>query len=201
MSRSASTDPRPSWRRLRRLLPAVSMAVIWTVAGVSDLSPASLKPGEYEVKAAYLYNFGKFIRWPDGAGKDDSFPICVLGHDPFGAILDSTLAGESIGGKRATAMRLARAQDADGCRILFISSSENKRLGEDLVAVGNATVLTVSDIPQFCQRGGMIQFVLQGDRVRFEVNLAAAQHAGLSLSSELLKVATTVRTVPVRERE
>jgi hypothetical protein len=67
--------------------------------------------------------------------------------------------------------------------------------------VGNATVLTVSDIPQFCQRGGMIQFVLQGDRVRFEVNLAAAQHAGLSLSSELLKVATTVRTVPVRERE
>jgi len=197
MSRSARAAP----HRLCRLVAAVVSAVVWVSAGAHDANPAAPpRPTEYQVKAAYLYNFGKFVRWP-AAGKNNSFAICILGRDPFGAILDETLAGESIDGQKVTAMRLARVQDAPTCRILFISSSESGRLSEILAALGKAGVLTVSDMPQFTQRGGMIQFVLEGDRVRFEVNLAAAQRSGLKLSSELLKVATAVRTAPSKESE
>lgn len=185
-----------------RLLAATISAVMWAAGGVPDAASApTSKPTEYQVKAAYLYNFGKFIRWPAATGKNNSFAICVVGRDPFGPTLDATLAGETIDGRKVIPLRLARAQDALECRILFISESESGRLNETLAALGKAGVLTVSDMPQFTQRGGMIQFVLEGDRVRFEVNLSAAQRVGLSPSSELLKVATTVRTAPKKESE
>jgi hypothetical protein len=153
------------------------------------------KPSEYQVKAAYLYNFGRFVKWPAGvaAGKGDSFPVCVLGRDPFGPILDSTLAGEALEGKPVAIRRIAREQDATDCRILFVSSAEEHHLKEILAAIDQAGVLTVSDIPGFSRRGGMIQFVMEGDRVRFEINLATAESARLVLSSELLKVAASVR--------
>ena len=86
-----------------------------------------------------------------------------------------------------------KPQDAVSCRVLYISSSEDSRLKEILAALDKSGVLTVSDIPQFSQRGGMIEFTLQGNNVRFEVNLAIAENTGLTLSSELLKVAVTVR--------
>ena len=91
------------------------------------------------------------------------------------------------------AKRISKPQEADGCRIVFISSSEESHLKEVLAALDKTSVLTVSDIPGFSQRGGMIGFILDGDRVRFDVNLASAKEAGLTLSSELLKVATNVR--------
>jgi hypothetical protein len=152
------------------------------------------KPSEYEVKAAYLYNFGRFVEWPDKAASSggDSFSICVLGEDPFGRILGA-LAGQTIGGKQVVAKRISKPLDASNCRIVFISLSEEKQLNDTLMTLGKAGVLTVSDMPQFSQRGGMIQFVLEGNKVRFEINLTAAENAGLMLSSELLKVATAVR--------
>ena len=152
-------------------------------------------PTEYEVKAAYLYNFGRFVEWPSSAPavQASEFNICVLGHDPFGSVLDSTIAGEKIDGKNVVARRIAKAGEATGCRVLFISSSENKQLHEILADVGKLGVLTVSDMPQFAQQGGIVQFVLAQERVRFEINLTAAQQAGLSLSSELLKVAAEVK--------
>jgi hypothetical protein len=152
-------------------------------------------PTEYQVKAAYLYNFGKFVDWSTAneAAKRDSFQICVLGQDPFGPSLDAALAKQSIDGKSVMARRLTKPQDALGCRIVFISSSEVRQLKGILTALDGAGVLTVSDIPQFSQRGGMIEFTLEGNRVRFEVNLAPAEAAGLTLSSELLKVAVAVR--------
>ena len=195
-------SPIASNRHWRPLL-AIITAVIWAFAGGPDADSAAppVKPTEYQVKAAYLYNFGKFIHWPD-AGKNESFAICVLGRDPFGSVLDETLANEHIDGQKVTALRLTRAQEAaSSCRIVFIGSSESGRLNEILPTLGKGNVLTVADMPQFTMRGGMIQFILQGDRVRFEVNLAAAQRAGLSLSSELLKVATSVRTTPGKESE
>jgi hypothetical protein len=153
---------------------------------------------EYQVKAAYLYNFGKFVVWPDkGASKNDqSFEICVLGEDPFGTALDSAVTGATIGGKGVAAKRIAKAQEIDDCRVVFISSSEGGRLPEILAALEKANVLTVSDIPQFSQHGGMIQFILDGNRVRFEVNLTNTEGAGLNLSSELLKVAVRVTRTP-----
>jgi len=152
------------------------------------------KPSEYEVKAAYLYNFGRFVEWPNkvASSAGDSFSICVLGEDPFGRILGA-LAGQTIGGKQVVAKRISKPLDASNCRIVFISLSEEKQLNDTLVTLGKVGVLTVSDMPQFSQRGGMIQFVLEGNKVRFEINLTAAENAGLTLSSELLKVATAVR--------
>lgn len=166
-----------------------------SLAIVPNLRAQQSKPNEFEVKAAYLYNFGRFVDWPDasGGGKNDAFEICVMGADPFGAALDATLATRTIDGKNVAAKRISKPQEVDDCRILFISSSEEGHLKEIFAALNKANVLTVSDIPHFSQRGGMIGFLLDGSRVRFEVNLDATQAAGLALSSELLKVAMSVK--------
>jgi hypothetical protein len=153
------------------------------------------RPGEYEVKAIYLYNFGKFVQYPAGGGVE-SFRICVLGRDPFGATLDRTLADDTIEGKPMQAKRIDKIEDAGDCRILFISSSEDSQLKRILAALQSKPVLTVSEIPEFCDRGGMVQFVVQEKKVRFAVNLIAAEKAGLALSSQLLKIATEVRKSP-----
>ena len=139
------------------------------------------KPSEYEVKATYLFNFGRFVQWPPNApaAQGDSFPICVIGEDPFGAALDKILSGETIDGKEVVAKRVAKAQDAVNCRVLYISASEDNGLKAVLEALDKTGVLTVSDIPQFAKRGGMIQFVMAGNKIRFEVNLKSAQDAGL----------------------
>lgn len=172
-------------------------AMVWAVVASQGLWAQAPKPTDYDVKAVYLYNFGRFVEWPANvAAKSDSFTFCVLGQDPFGPALDTTLAGETIGGKGVSARRISTPQEAAGCRIVFLSSAEDGRLTKIIEALDKEAVLTVSDMPQFSQRGGMIQFVLEGKRVRFEVNLTAVQHAGLTLSSELLKVATTVRRNP-----
>ncbi len=150
------------------------------------------KPTQYEVEAAYLFDFGKFVAWPVGTQPDAPFLICVLGQDPFGPVLDRTVAGESLRGRPVQDKRITRPQDATGCSILYISSSESGRLSKILSTIQEAPVLTVSDIPDFVQQGGMIQFVLRDGRVRFEVNLAPTQSNGLSMSSELLKVSVEV---------
>src|SRR5882757_3777598 len=176
-------------------LQFLTMVIAWALFTATGLLAQQAKPSEYQVKAAYLYNFGRFVKWPAGvaAGKGDSFPVCVLGRDPFGPILDSTLAGEALEGKPVALRRISKPQEAGECRILFISSTEEKRLKEILVALDESGVLTVSDMPGFTRRGGMIQFVLEGDKVRFEINLARAESARLVLSSELLKVAASVK--------
>ncbi|MGB2590411.1 MAG: YfiR family protein [Candidatus Acidiferrum sp.] len=179
----------------RRFALSVFAALAFFFLSSIILSAQQQKPSEYQVKATYLYNFGRFIKWPDSipASKGDSFSVCVLGQDPFGSILDSTLAGESLDGKPVVLHRFSKPQDAADCRILFISSNEEKHLSEILTALDENGVLTVSDMPGFARRGGMIQFVLEGDRVRFEINLASAENAKLTLSSELLKVAASVQ--------
>jgi hypothetical protein len=187
--------PSPCVRRSRRgrWSHFVALTIAWALIGAPSHAQHT-GPTEYEVKAAYLYNFGKFVDWPANVTTArDSFTICVLGDDPFGATFDTTIAGESINGKKVVVNRIARPKDAVSCRILFVSSSEGSRLPEILATLEKTSVLTVSDMPQFTRRGGMIQFLVEANRVRFEVNLTAAEHAGLTLSSQLLKVAISVR--------
>jgi hypothetical protein len=175
---------------LFRLL-AVGIASV--LLGPSCLHAQRSSPSEYEVKAAYLYDFGKFVAWPAKVAASDDFPICVLGQDPFGPTFDATIAGETINGKKVVVNRITKPQDALSCRILFISASEESQLKEILATIDKTSVLTVSDISQFTRRGGMIQFVTDANRVRFEVNVTTAERAGLTLSSQLLKVAINVR--------
>jgi len=187
-----------SYKRTRshRLGILLLLSAVWFLHVATVLMAE--QANEFQVKAAYLYNFGKFVEWPAGvpASQGDSFVVCVLGTDPFGSTLDSTFSNERIKGKNVLARRISKPADATSCRILFISSSESPRLKEILAAVDKAGVLTVSDIPQFSRVGGMIQFVVDGSKVRFEINRARAEGAGLTVSSELLKVASVVRVNP-----
>jgi hypothetical protein len=184
------------WRvlSLRPLLTVVAAAA-WFFLVIPALLAQNPRPTDYEVKAAYLYNFGRFVEWPGrvAAAQRGFFTVCVLGQDPFGPRLDATLAGETIGGKTIVAQRISSAEESGNCQILFLSLTDESRLTKVIADLDKKAVLTVSDAPQFVNRGGMIQFVLEGKKVRFEVNLTATQHAGLTLSSELLKVATAVR--------
>ena len=172
--------------------------IIAACALCSGLFAQNSKPTEYEVEAAYLSNFGKFIDWParPGVGPNEPFNVCVLGPDPFGALLDGALKGEAINGAPMTARRVAVPEDTANCRVVFVSSSKDAQLKGILETLGTSGVLTVSDMTGFTRRGGMIQFVLDGERVRFEINLAAAKRAGLNLSSQLLKLAVAVRRAP-----
>jgi hypothetical protein len=150
-----------------------------------------------QVEAAYLYNFGKFVTWSQPTGSDSTaFAICVLGRNPFGRVLDATVAGESIAGKKITVNTIENVQQATGCKVLFVSASEVSRLDAIIPACQRMNILTVSDIPDFALRGGIIGLVQQEDRIRFKVNLRAAENSHLTLSSELLKVAVEVIDKP-----
>jgi hypothetical protein len=155
------------------------------------------KSTEYQVKAAYLYNFGKFVQWPakNGEPKNDSFSICLLGRNPFGGAL-AGLAGQTINGRIVETRHIPGVQDAKKCEVLFVAASEQDRITEILAAVQKLPILTVSDMPHFVAHGGTIEFVAQDGKVRFQVNRAAAKSAGLGLSSELLKVAVNVKIGP-----
>jgi hypothetical protein len=156
---------------------------------------AQARPAEYEVKAAYLYQLGRFVEWPARAAPaaEAEFAICVLGWDPFGSRLDSAIAGMTIDNRAVVARRLREPNEALRCRVVFLSASEDSRLATLLTALGGAPVLTVGDGADFTRKGGMIQFVLDGNRVRFEVNVANTSRAGLTLRSDLLRVAVNVR--------
>lgn len=185
--------------RAASLFPCtLALVITGIIVCVPCLNAQKSGPTENEVKSAYLYNFGKFVEWPAKAAiVGEFFTICALGDEAFGSTLETTIAGESINGRKVLVRHVAKPQDAASCRILFISSSQQSRLKEILAELDNTSVLTVSDMPEFTRRGGMIQFVVEGNRVRFEVNLTATQHPGLTLSSELLKVATSVRKHPL----
>jgi hypothetical protein len=150
---------------------------------------------EYQVKAAFLYNFAKFVEWPPNLFNDprDPFVLCVAGDDPFGNLLDGIVLGKTANGHPLAVRRLRREQEARSCQILFVSSSERNRLRPVLKSLRGASVLTVGETDGFAQEGGMINLTLEDNRVHFEINVAAAERAGLKISSKLLSLARVVR--------
>ncbi len=161
-----------------------------------------------KVKAAYLYNFAKFIEWPDDALGDEEAPfvIGVLGEDPFGQRLDDTVKGKKIGKRPVKIRRLRWSKREDraeikSCQILYISDSERRRLKEIFEAVENRPVLLVADIPGFADDGGMIGLVLEHKRIIFEINCEALEQAKLKASAKLLKLARIVETKDRRPEE
>jgi hypothetical protein len=178
----------------RVIFVTVCFVVAWlfvTPIFLAQSAAQATAPTQDEVEAAYLYNFAKFVTWPATA-KSDVLNVCVLGKDPFGATLDQIVTGETIDGRHLAVRRLDDEHSVQPCAILFIGESEASHLDRDLAEVAKLPILTVSDIPEFMQDGGTIQFVLKENRVRFEVNLNAARRCGIVLSSQLLKVATRV---------
>ena len=137
-------------------------------------------PAPHEVEAAYLYQFGRYVEW------------CVLGMDPFGSALDAMVKGQMIEGRLVVARRIPGPNEAQDCRIVFVSPSEDARVPAILRALEGSGAVTVSRGTRFTRAGGMIAFVAEQQKVRFVVNLAAVEAAGLQLSSQLLRVAVSV---------
>ena len=155
-------------------------------------TPAYAEATEYQVKAAMLANFALFVDWPSTAfsAAGSPFVACVLGQDPFGALLKHEL-GERIGSHPVQIRYLEKAAAVPECHMLFISRSEQPRLKEILASVrknGTLIVSDVSDIRDFCRNGGMIGFVMAGRKVRFDLNAEAAAKAGLKIDSKLKRV-------------
>jgi YfiR/HmsC-like len=170
------------------LLLVTAMVALLPHASAQEIS-------EYQLKAAFLYNFTKFVDWPPqpGDNREKPFAICVIGDDPFRGGLESIVEGKSVNGRVLAVRHIKRVEEAQGCRIAFISASEKARLWLILNALRGSGVLTVGDTEGFAEMGGVINFILVDNRVHFEINLDAAKVQGLNISSRLLRLAQIVR--------
>lgn len=149
------------------------------------------QPSEYQVKAAFLFNFAKFVEWPPQAFAGPTSPIVIgiLGENPFGDDLERTIRDKTVNNRPFTIKEIRSLPEATNCHILFISTSEKKRLSEIFESLRGATVLTVGETERFVETGGMINLVKEADKIRFQINDGAAKGAGLKISSKLLNLA------------
>ena len=179
---------------LRARASRVAVAVL-AAAGLLGGRCALAAPTAQQVEAVFLFYFSQFVDWPPRAFADGHAPIVigVLGTDPFGGALDQAVAGEQVNGRPIVVRRLQSIDDAGGCHILYISSSESPQLPQILSSLKGRSVLTVSDLDHFVQNGGMIRFALVDQHVRLFINAPAARAAGLTLSSKLLRAAAPAR--------
>lgn len=149
------------------------------------------QPSEYQIKAAFLFNFAKFVEWPPQAFPEATSPLVIgiLGDNPFHDDLARTIRNKTIDDHPLLIREFQSPVQATNCHLLFISTSEKKRLPEILQTLRGASVLTVGETDGFTESGGMINFVLKGTKIRFQINKNAATSAGLKISSKLLNLA------------
>lgn len=172
------------------------------IASVLGLLFASLSPAapdnrpEYQIKAAFLLNFTRFVEWPEPPSDSDSFTLCVLGRDPFGATLDEIAGGQIVHGRRLLIRRNIGLHELRSCQVVFLASSEMYRSNEVIESLADCGVLTVGEARDFAMRGGVINFVMRDGKVRFQVNLAAAARAHLKVNFRLLQLAIIVARGP-----
>jgi YfiR/HmsC-like len=184
--------------RIRKLLVATLMLMSILTQCPPSLSQAT--SGEGQVKAAFLYNFAQFIQWPSQAfaERDTPFTICATG-DPFEGVLEKTVEGKRLNGRRMVVRRMTPTDNMQGCHLVYIGRLESRRTTEvikatdHIFAAEGVPILTVGDSEDFINAGGMIRFTEIGDRVRFEINPEAAERVSLRLSSRLLRLADVVR--------
>jgi len=190
-----------AWRGLARSVAYWMAFAIMTAGAAALLAPRlaaqTSEPTEYQVKAAFLFNFTKFVDWPAAAFADPHAPIVlgVLGDDPFGDSLSLIVDGQLVRGRGITIRKFRFGDDVRRCHVLFVSASEQARTAQILGGLRGASVLTVSDFAGFAGDGGVVQFVMEEDRVRFVVNAKAAARADLRLSAKLLAVAHVINDV------
>jgi hypothetical protein len=172
--------------------PCLLLGFIFTSAGFAQTID------EYQVKAAFLYNFAKFVEWPAQTFKTDKDPvrICVLGQDPFGSSLGDAVGGKTVLGRPFVLSNISSADQVTDCQILFISSSERKRLKAIFAELRTTGVLTVGETDGFATQGGIVNFKLLDGRVCLEINIEASAQAKLRINSSVLSLAHIVRTAP-----
>ena len=184
------------WRKLSRDAPPLFGAATLTLLSLAAffcnprLAKAADQPLEYQVKAAFLLNFTKFIEWPaETASTASPVDICILGDDPFGPVLDQMVAGETLQGRKIEVVRVKR-QPPSSCAVLFIGRSEKDV--DSLLSMLGPGVLTVSEKTSFLHAGGIIEFAVENHKVKFDINQTAAAKARLQISSKLLNIARSV---------
>lgn len=153
-------------------------------------------PTEYQVKAVFVYNFSHFVEWPPQAfsAPNGPFVIGVLGGDSFGARLEEAVRGEQVDQHPLVVRRFRNIGELGDCQILYIERSEGAQLQQTLAALGHRSTLTVSDVDGSSERGVMIQFATENNRIRLRINVESARTAGLTISSKLLRPAEIVGT-------
>jgi hypothetical protein len=165
--------------------------VLWLalLSGSGRAQPSP--PSEYEIKAAFIFNFARFIEWPSKSFSTTTAPLVIgiLGQNPFHNDLQKTIGAKTVDDHRLVILELNSPSSATNCHIIFISSSEKPRLAPILQGLKGASVLTVGETDGFTENGGMINFVQEGTKIRFQINNEAATRAGLKISSKLLNLA------------
>lgn len=156
---------------------------------------AHAQVNEYQVKAAFLYNFARYVEWPPAAfaGPGDPIAICVLGQNPFGGALEQATAGKAIEGRPFVVRTLADLSRSCGCHILFVSAAEHKHFRAQVANIRGSGILMVGESQGFTAEGGVINFKLEGGKVRFEINVESAAQERLRISSKLLSLAQIVQ--------
>jgi hypothetical protein len=154
---------------------------------------------ESQVKAAFLYNFAKFVEWTPDSGAP-AITFCIAGAAPLYNALEESLRGKNINGRTAVTRQIEAAGETRGCQVLFIGQLDKKRVGEILQAVTAANLLTVGDSDEFAQRGGMIGLIKSANKFRFVVNVDAVSRHGMRVSSKLLQLAEVLHE-PVEARK
>jgi hypothetical protein len=168
--------------------------LLWSQGPLPSRAASGGRSLEYQVKAAYLLNFTRYVDWPSESYGEPGAPmtVCVLGRDPFGEILDATMQGKITHGRPVSVRRIQSSGSASGCHLVFVSREtwqDQRQLLERLETRG---ILTVGETDEFAQRGGVIGFVIEEETVRFVVNTDARDRAGLRISSRMLSLAAAV---------
>ncbi len=182
--------------RGRGLFP-VLLATAFVVAGASRAETTSERPRipiEYHVKAAFLLNFTKYVKWPERAFEKDASPlvVAVVGEDPFGRVLDETMAGTSLGTHPLEVRRFRDLDQLGPCHLLFVPPGESARVSKIVAHYAGTSTLLVGDPQHFTRSGGVIRFFIEKRKVRFEINTDAARRTQVEISSQLLKLARLV---------
>lgn len=172
-----------------RFSPEYLLIIILLLSFLFGNGANAQRPTEYEVKAAFIYNFAKFVEWQKIA--DEALPLCIIGDDPFGSAMKN-LEGKTAGGRRIAVRRIKSLEELKICQMLFISSSEKLKLSEITGLAKNKGILTISDTESFAEKGVVINLYMEEDKVRFEINIDAARDAGLKINSRLLSLAKIV---------
>ncbi len=174
-----------------------SLIIIFVCYGIfccASSTYANPKNKEYHIKAAFLLNFVKFMEWPSHDPSDTSsfINICILGDDPFDEALN-TIEDKIVKEKKLVIKRSLKIEDIKDCQILFICTSEKKKLSEILTKIKDLPILTVAETKNFCQSGGVLNFIIVKGKIHFEINVDAAKRSGLKISSKLLKLSKIIK--------
>ena len=174
-----------------RVLSILSLGLVWLLAGAGGYAQQS-QPTEYQIKAAFLFNFARFVEWPKEAlnGATSPMIIGILGENPFREDLARTIGNKTVDNHPVMIKEFRSAAEATNCHVLFVSTSEKKKLPEIFQSLKGTSVLTVGETDRFTESGGIINFVMEGTKIRFQINKGAAEGAGLKISSKLMTLAS-----------